>query len=176
HGYSNLRFKASVRQKSFEPAADVRVLASLMEYDVPVEHRAIVRAEITRPDGGTTTLVLTEQEAGYFAAGFTADQIGLYTIRVRATGTTFYGTPFQREQTLTAITAIGGDRDPGQDGVLNWLKDHDRRLCRLLECLVKEGLRDPHLLKWAREAGMNMEVIGLCLGAYCRRTDYLPIE
>jgi len=176
HGYSNLQFKAAVQQKSFEPGAEIRLLASLMEYDVPVEQRALVRAEITRPDGSTTTVTLIEQEPGRFESGFAAQQIGLYTLRVRATGTTFYGTPFQREQTLTAVTALGGDRDPHQDDVLNWLQDRDQRLCHLLQCLLKEGLGDSRLQQWAKENGMNIETIAKCLASYCRRSDHLPGE
>lgn len=176
HGYSNLQFKASVYQQSYQPGAAVRISASLVEYEVAVEQRALVRAEVTRPNGGITTLTLAEYESGHFQASFTADQLGVYVIRVRASGTTFYGTPFQREQTLTVTTALGGDRDPAQDGLLHWLKDRDRRLCRLLECLMKEGLHELRVREWAKEAGINLEAIMHCLKTYCCREDHIPRE
>ena len=116
HGYSNLNFKATVQQTSYDPGSVARLRARLTEYDVPVDHRARVRAEILRPDASTAMLSLTEQEAGAFGTEFIADQTGVYTVRIRATGTTFYGTPFQREQTLTAVTVHGGDRGGGSGG------------------------------------------------------------
>jgi hypothetical protein len=169
HSYSSLRLKVSVHQKSFEPGAEVSLAARLTEYEVPVEKRALVRAEITRPDGSATTLALAEKEAGYFEALFTANQTGVYTIRVRATGTTFYGKPFQREQTLTAATALGGDRQPGPDAIITWLDERDRRLCRLLGCLLKEG---GHM----RELGIDREHLEKCLAEYCQRPARFPPE
>lgn len=48
---SNLEFRASVLQKSFEPGATAAIEATLSQYDVPLDHRATAWAEITRPDG-----------------------------------------------------------------------------------------------------------------------------
>ncbi|MDQ6907016.1 MAG: M64 family metallo-endopeptidase, partial [Chloroflexota bacterium] len=51
HSYSNLDFRATLQQTGFEPGATVTVVGRLTEYDFPLEGRATVRAEITRPDG-----------------------------------------------------------------------------------------------------------------------------
>ena len=72
--------------------------ATLMEYGVPVDHRAGVWADITRPDGSQFTLTLPETDPGRFERGFVASLTGLYSMRVRAIGSTFRGTPFEREQ------------------------------------------------------------------------------
>jgi hypothetical protein len=86
HCYSNLTFKANAHQSHFEPGALVTVFAGLREYDVPVDQRAKVWADVTRPDGSTCTLSLDETEAGRYENRFAATLSGLYTIRVCALG------------------------------------------------------------------------------------------
>jgi hypothetical protein len=162
HGYSNLNFEATIQQSTFDPGSLVRVHARLTEYDVPVEQRARVRAEIVRPDGSTFLIVLTEQDAGKFSAEWVADETGLYTARIRATGTTFYGAAFQREQTLTAVTIRSGNEGGGRGG-----GSGDSGVCATLECLIKEGLRSPRLREWARNAGLDLEALLRCLREGC---------
>jgi hypothetical protein len=72
--WSNLRLRASLTQNSFEPGATMTIRAALTEYDIPVEHRAGVRAETTRPDGSGGILTLTEVDPGIFEASMTATQ------------------------------------------------------------------------------------------------------
>jgi hypothetical protein len=163
HCYSNLTFKAYARQSSFEPGAMVDVTATLLEYDVPVDHRASVWADITRPDGGGFTLALNETEAGRFAGSFAAGLSGLYTIRARALGSTFRGTPFEREQTLNAAVYPGGDRPPrtGDGGQQFW--------CELFHCLLSGKVIDPKLLERLRTEGFDLATLAACLERYCRQ-------
>ena len=164
HAYSSLRLRASLVQRSHEPGAQVSLFSTLTEYDVPVEHGATVWAEITRPDGAVVTLTLTEGEAGLFQGAFVAALTGLYTVRLRATGVTMRGRPFQREQTFTASSVPGADTPPAGahgDGGGNCM-------CSLLRCLLAtRGIQ-----KLLAEKGLEPKQLQKCLEGCCRR----PIE
>lgn len=165
HAYSNLRFHAALLQKSREPGAVVSLQASLVEYDVPVERRAVVWAEVTRPDGVGVTIALDEGVGGLFAGQFVAAVSGLYTVRVRATGSTFSGRQFEREKTLTAVALPGADRQGQTDpGLIGWLNEHDARICRLLTCLVEDGALD----KFLAERGIDIDILKRCIARFCR--------
>ena len=166
HAYSTLRLEARLYQQSYEPGARVQVNAVLTEYDVPVEKRATVWAEVTRPDRFVARVPLSETEGGLFEGGFVASSAGLYTVRVRATGATFSGRAFEREQTLSASAVPGADRKP-DPGLLTWLKGRDERLCRLLACL----LRDHGLVRKLDESGVDVEHLRACLEQYCRSPE-----
>jgi hypothetical protein len=157
HCYTNLVFKAYVQQSSFEPSA--RVFVTLREYDVPVDHRAISWAEVSRPDGSSFTLALTESDPGRFTGNFTATIAGLYTIRARARGADFQGTAFEREQTLSAAVYPGGDSPPKTGGP-DW--------CGLLQCLVKGGVIDAKALERLRALGINIDALLECLKEHCK--------
>ena len=43
--------KTQIDQNGISPGSTMFVRATLIEYGVPVDHRALVRAEFTRPDG-----------------------------------------------------------------------------------------------------------------------------
>ena len=109
HTYSSVSLRADVDQDSREPGASVRLRAELTQSGLPVEGDPFVWAELTRPDGASSTLTLAAGDPGEFAATFTADRPGVYTARVRARGRTRVGRPFTREQTLTAAVWRGGD-------------------------------------------------------------------
>jgi hypothetical protein len=161
HARSNLRMDATLSQNSREPGASVSVRAVLTEYDLPVEERATVRAEVTRPDGTTSTLSLSEIDPGVFEASFTASMVGLYPIRVRAEGETLHGRRFTREALRTAGVWHAGDTpEPVQpEG------GPDERLCRLLECLVEDAFEEP-----LEEMGVDVDALRKCLAVYCRQT------
>jgi hypothetical protein len=103
--------KARVDQSSYEPGATVTLRANLTEYGVPVEGRAVVDVEVTRPDGSLVVYALTEEPESNFERAFIANMTGIYNCRFMASGTTMRGKPFTREQTLTAAVWNGGD-DP----------------------------------------------------------------
>jgi IgA Peptidase M64 len=163
HCYSNLLFKAYTLQSGFEPGATVDVYATLLEYDVPVDHRATVWADIIRPDGSVFALGMPETEPGRFAGRFATTLSGLYPIRARAMGSTFRGTPFQREQTLSAAVYPGGNHPPKTGGQPPW--------CDLLHCLIENKVIDPQLIERLREAGVNIEGLIRCLAAGCTPLD-----
>jgi len=107
HSYSNLRMRARLTQTSFEPGALLNLRAILTEYDLPVDRRAMVRAELVRPDLSTAIVVLNEVEPGIFEASVPANSTGVYQFRVRAVGATLRGQQFTREQGLTGAVYQG---------------------------------------------------------------------
>lgn len=159
--YSNLRLRARAVQASREPGATVTLRAVLTEYGVPVERRAQVRAELTRPDDTSTLIALAEGEPGVFEASFVAAMAGVYRARLLAGGKTFRGLPFTREQIVTAGIWRGGDRPPPSGG--GTTGPSRDCLCGLLRCLVHvKGLRE-HLAKLGIDAGD----VERCLAACC---------
>ncbi|MDQ3936178.1 MAG: M64 family metallo-endopeptidase [Actinomycetota bacterium] len=143
HCYSNLVFDASSAQTSYEPGAEVRMFASLREYEVPVEDRASVWAEVRRPDGTEFDVPLAPA-GGQYAGAFATTLGGAYQMRVRAQGETFHGSPFTRERTLTAVAVPGGGRPGGRPDPIVEL------LCCLLEHGAFKGDRgevDPRVLE-----------------------------
>lgn len=94
-------------------------------------------------------------------------------MRVRATGLTFRERPFTREQTLTAATYYGGDRDQtsSQDmqQIVDWLRRRDARLYRLLQCLANQ--RRSGCTYWFRGlfgGGAYQRAMAECMRAYCQ--------
>ena len=176
HAYSNLQFEPSVTQSSFEPGATVAVRVRLTQYEVPLEQHAVAWAEITRPDHSGLTLTLPETGPGQFAASFVASQTGVYTVRVRAQGTTLEGQTFQREQRFTAVVFPGGDQPPHPP--------HDDRLCQLLSCLFNDGVLGQELKRELEAKGISLKALEECVQEFCRETDdglggerkYLPGE
>jgi hypothetical protein len=112
HSYSNLRMRARLTQSSFEPGASLNLRAVLTEYGLPVNRRAMVRAELVRPDLSTAIVVLNEVEPGIFEASVPANSTGVYQFRMRAVGATLRDQPFTREQGLTGAVYQGGDNPP----------------------------------------------------------------
>jgi hypothetical protein len=107
--YSNLTMRATLTQNSYEPGAMVTFRSILTEYGIPVDHRATVHAEVTRPDDTRFTLPLIEVEPGIFEKSFEANMPGIYHCRVVAAGGTLRGKPFTREITLDGAAYRGGD-------------------------------------------------------------------
>jgi hypothetical protein len=104
--------RARLTQTSFEPGASLNLRAVLTEYDLPVDRRAMVRAELVRPDLSAAIVVLNEVEPGIFEASVPANSTGVYQFRVRAVGATLRGQAFTREQGLTGAVYQGGDNPP----------------------------------------------------------------
>lgn len=107
--YSNLRMRATLTQNSFEPQAMVTLRGILSEYGAPVEHRAVMTADVTRPDRTHFNLPLSEVQPGVFEASLQAHLPGIYHCHIVATGATFRGKPFTREIGLDGATYRGGD-------------------------------------------------------------------
>jgi Common central domain of tyrosinase/von Willebrand factor type A domain len=134
HAYSNLRLTATAAQSGFANGATIALRAVLTEFGVPVERRALVRAEASHPDNTTARLPMLETGPGVFTASLTANSYGVYRFRIVAEGRTFGGAPFTREQTVTAATVAGGDK-PGPTAPYDEIRE---RICHTLNCLLKQ--------------------------------------
>lgn len=125
--YSNLKMNASINQSSLEPGANIGLRTLLTEYGLPIENRANVNVEVTRPDASLFVVALPETEPGIFDQSFVANIPGTYQCRFLADGATIRGNEFTREHTLNAAVFQGGDRpttepiDPGKDGTIGGL-------------------------------------------------------
>jgi Common central domain of tyrosinase len=159
--WSNLRMKARLYQNSLQPGGTLTLRAVLKEYGQPVDHRATVRAEMTRPDGTGTTLLLAEIEPGVFETSTVAMIPGVYKFHVIASGFSMRGIPFTREQTLTGAVFPGGDNPgettPGGPG-------GGEQLCCLLGCL----LADPGVERFLKEKGIDAAALLRCVKKCCQ--------
>lgn len=162
HTYSALTFSAQMHQASYEVGALAQVSASLLEYDQPPRGRATVWAEVQRPSGAGGIVPMPLGPDGRYAADYQMTVPGVYTFRVRARGETMKGTPFEREQTLTAVAVPGGDR---------WNPDDPRPdpLCDVLDCLRRTGAIGDELRKRLQALGLDVTTLLKCLDDKCRR-------
>jgi hypothetical protein len=172
HSYSNRSFKAQVDQSSYEPGATVRLRATLAESGVPARPGASVYVEITPPVGMPRNQTLTEVAAGEFETAVVMPAPGVYRLRVRASGSSRSGYPFQREYTLTGAVWHGGDRDADPETasggpLVEWLGERDKKICELLDCIFG-GVITPEVEKHLRASGIDIDRLEKCLTRYCR--------
>jgi len=102
HSFSNLRMTAAVTQDAYEPGSTLNLRATLNEYNLPVEKRAHVRADLEYPDHTHGVLSLAEIQPGVFETAMVANMPGIYRFNVLAEGVTYQGALFTREQVLNA--------------------------------------------------------------------------
>lgn len=159
HASSNLRMQVSVTQSGFTPGSTVSLAAVLTEYGQPVDRRAVVVADVAAPNGSRFTASFAETSPGNFMSSFVASAAGIYRITVNASGSTFRGAAFTREQIATAAAWPGGDRPLPEPGV----GDDGDRWCRLLECL----LDDERIQERLKRDGLDAEAIRGCLKTLC---------
>jgi hypothetical protein len=157
HCYSSLDFKANAIQSNLIPGSDIQIFAYLKEYDQPVDGRARVWAEITEPLGNTMNLPLQEYQPGIFRATHKTSLSGVYTMRVRALGETFYGAPFSREQTLSAVIYPDGGA-----------RESETELCRILDCILNERNLPSKWTKRFEEDGFSLKRLRKCVQSVCR--------
>jgi len=161
HAFSSLRMAVQVVQSSYEPGATLTLHAVLTESALPVERRARVHADVTRPDGTSATLSLAEIESGVFEASLPATLPGVYPIRFRAQGTTLRGYPFTREQLRTAAVWRGGNGTPPSSSTqpsepgLDW--------CRLVACLLGQK----SIVEVLRRHGIDVDDLRRCWKEQC---------
>lgn len=160
--YSNLRLEARLTQSSLEPGASMTVLAALTEYGEPVEQRATVVAQVQRPDGSTATVPMLEASPGRFVASMVSTQAGTYRFRVTASGATWRGLPFTREQDVTGTVLVHGDA-PFPTTPPDDRKDVEA-LCSLAECLVGGPFGT-----FLRKFEVDADALAKCLRTYCDR-------
>ena len=158
-------------QDSYEPGAELRVRGILTEYGLPIDGRATVRAEMTRPDGTTATPLMPEIEPGVFEAVEIAQQSGVVPdrFRVLAAGNTLRDYPFTREQLVTGFTYHGGDDPPAP------VSDEGEDWCGLLRCLI--GALSPEACD---RLGIDRDRLRRCIAKHCQaerpspRPKFLP--
>lgn len=168
HSYSNLRMRARLTQSSNEPGAWLTVRAVLTEYGLPVDKRAMVRAELLRPDASTGILALNEVEPGIFEASVQANATGAYQFRVLAAGATLRGQPFTREQGLSGAVWRGGNVPPPTEK--DEPGDRHDRFCRLIGCLLhQKSIQDA-----LRKTGVSPDEVRRCVQEYCRPSPPQP--
>ena len=162
HAFSNLRMNSTVTQSGFVPGSTLFFRCVLTEYGIPLAHRARVAAYVDFPDKTRSTVWLAETEPGVFTGSLTANQAGVYTIRMVAEGGTSRGLAFTREHLATAAVWVVGDRptDPPRDtNGVDW--------CSLLTCLLGEKNISRQLEERLQREGINVEGIRACLKKAC---------
>ncbi len=167
HATSNVQFDGRLTQTSLEPGAWIELNARLTEYLAAFHGEAQVWAEISDPQGAEFSLELDAQEDGNFNGGFTADQAGLYRVRLRAEGYATAGGRFLREKTLSASLFLGGDQPPRRES------DDEPEICRLLQCLLHDKVLNPEAAKRLQEFGVNLDALRRCL---CGSRPAAPVK
>jgi hypothetical protein len=158
HSFSNLRMNATLNQNGFVPGSVFYLRAVLTEYNLPVEKRAFVKAEIEYPDKTNAVISLTEEGPGIFIASLVAPIAGVYRSKITAEGGTYMGVPFTREQILDGAVFNTGDQPPP-----GTTSDFD--ICLFLKCLVE----DKGIQRYLKEKNIDQKIITNCIEEYCRR-------
>jgi len=157
HAESNLEMKVVTTQLSHAPSSSVDVVAKLTESGIPLEGRAVVRMDVTRPDGTAHTVVLHEDEPGVHRTVLPLTQIGHYPLLIKAAGQSFSRKPFTREEFRSAATWVDQTVPPGPGA--------DKRWCELLLCLLGEDRTGKALTKY----GFNVAGMRDCIKRFCER-------
>jgi hypothetical protein len=143
-------------QSGYEPGATVQLTATIAESGVPLLGNASVWAEVTTPSRHVLRVNLVQSDQGIYGASCIAAEPGIYSSRIRASGTSRRGLPFLREQTLTNAVWIGGNNPSGPG--------KDDGLCHLLNCLFgRKGVITPHLEDTLRHLGIDLNGLRKCL-------------
>jgi murein tripeptide amidase MpaA len=165
HAFSSVRMTVKIVQSSFVPGATLTLRAVLTESSLPIEKRAFVRADVTRPDGTTASLTLSEVEPGVFESTLAAPIAGIYPIRFRATGTTLRGWGFAREQLRTAAVWRGGDDAPPTSQPQP--PDEGADWCSFLECLLQQD----GVVAWLERQKVDVDELRRCMRSVCRSDE-----
>lgn len=130
HAVSDLEMQVTATQFSHAPGSNVDLTVTLTESGIPLERRATVRVEVTKPDGGENTVVLNEVEPGIYRTTLPLPELGLYSLLFKAAGQSFSGKPFTREELRTAATWIDLTGPGNVGGYDRKLVDLIQRCCR----------------------------------------------
>jgi len=157
HAESNMEMKVATTQLSHVPGSNVEVVATLTESGIPLEGRAIVRMDVTRPDGTTHTVVLHEDEPAVHRTTLPLTQIGHYPLLIKAAGQSFSRKPFTREELRSAATWV--------DHVVPTRPDDGKQWCELWLCL----LDNDRMGKALTTRGFNVAGMQDCIKRFCER-------
>jgi Common central domain of tyrosinase/von Willebrand factor type A domain len=164
HSFSNLRMNASVSQTAYDPGSTFTLRATLKEYDLPVEKRATVNANIEYPDHTRGILLLAEIQPGVFEANMVANIPGIYRFTTEARGGTYRGAPFTREQILNAAVFRSIPDTPGQP--IGGITKID--ICHLLSCLLEDKNLTPQFEELLKKQGISLAGIRKCMELFCK--------
>jgi hypothetical protein len=155
HAVSDLQIEVSATQSGHEPGSTVDIVASLMDSGIPLENQSVV-VDVTMPDGAALTIPLQETEPGVYRTMLPLPQLGHYPLLVRASGQTFSGTLFTRQELRSAATWTEPTVQPPEGiGSTQW--------CALLFCL----LEDERLGQMLAEHGVNIDGVRDCARRIC---------
>jgi hypothetical protein len=165
HVYSHLKLRAELLQSDFEPGAKVRMLARLSRVGMPFDGSASVFAEITPPGGLPDTVAMSQRADGGWEGEFTALQVGVHHVRIRALGRNVRNQPFTRELTLSAGIARGGNDyvPPRDSGDGDAPSPPDSKACTALLCMLESGVVSKPLEAALARIGINLDVARKCL-------------
>lgn len=153
---------ASIAQNSYDPGSTFTLRARLKEYNLPMEKRAEVKAHIEYPDHTNGVLLLAEVQPGMFEASMIASMPGVYRFVMEATGVTYRGVPFTREQILNAAVFHAPDTGgPSTGGITKG------EVCGLLSCLLNEKNLTRIFEESLKKQGVNIAGIRKCVEAFC---------
>ena len=147
-------------QNGHAPGSAVEVVATLSEAGIPVAPQAVVTVHVTMPDGGEHHVPLVLDEPGSYCGTIPLPQLGHYPLLVRASGDSFRGDPFTREELRSAAT--WADRTPT---IPTAPGDDPRRWCELILCL----LQDDRAGRALEERGVSVEGVRDCVKRFCAR-------
>ena len=157
HAESDLEMKVATKQISHVPGSNVEVVATLTESGIPLEGLAVVRMEVSRPDGTSVTVTLYEDEPGVHRTVLALTQVGHYPLLIKAAGASFSRKRFTREELRSASTWIDQVVPPKTDDSKQW--------CELWLCL----LNDDRMGKALAERGFNVQGMRDCIKMFCER-------
>jgi hypothetical protein len=157
HARSALNMDVFLTQPSYVAPTALHLRAVLTEIGLPLDHRAHVRAEVTRPDGTHALVALAETEPGIFEAMAAAPLNGVYPVRFRANGTSLRGFPFTREETRTGLAWRGGNAPPPRTPPAN------HEWCDLVRCL----LADDGIRRWFERQKIDPKTLTRCIDGAC---------
>jgi hypothetical protein len=158
HAVSDVRMDVTTLQNGHEPGSFVDVVARLTETGIPVEPQTTVNAQVTMPDASVHTVPLALDEPGTYRATIPLPQLGHYPLLVRASGQTFRGIQFTREELRSAATWVDRPSTPPTP-------DDPRRWCKLILCL----LEDDRAGRALAERGVNVDGLRDCVKRFCAR-------
>jgi hypothetical protein len=98
---------------------------------------------------------------------------GVFRIRVLARGSNRRGERYTREQTLTASVWLGGDKNGVRDdGLIDAIRDSDERFCKILQCLLRDGVVSQELEQRLEHAGIDLDTVRRCVKRYCASSEH----
>ena len=101
---------------------------------------------------------MTETQPGRFEAATVLATEGVYLVRVMASGLTFSGVSFTREQTLTAAVFVGGDQP---------LPTTPPKQPSPLCCIIESLTETESVIRFLDQHGLNAAEIRKAIGRCC---------